>query len=210
MSFSSKKKDFDYFQCFIRVAKLANEAAAYLDEVFRNFKLEEIPEHVANMHKIENDADMEKHELTSHLAHEFVTPIEREDIAFLSQKLDNIVDTVEDVIRRIYMFNVTELRPEALEFTQLIAESCRMFEKVVTEFANFKKSKNIGEYIIEINTLENNGDRLHAASLRRLFTETSTSNERLVWMMIFESLEFSLDACENAADTIENIIMKNT
>ncbi len=210
MGIFNKKKDYDYFECFCEVAKIADDSASYLNRVMSEFDTAQIPEHVENMHKLENAADIKKHELTKRLAHEFITPIEREDIATLSQQLDNIVDTIEDVIRRIYMFNVTSLRPEAAEFTQLIARSCAMFSQLMKEFPNFKKSKTINGLIIEINTLENKGDKLHAESLRRLFTQPAAPDERLVWMMIFDSLESSLDACENAADLIEGIIMKNT
>lgn len=206
----SKKKGFNYFECFYEVAKIADDCASYLHRALSEFEVSQIPEHTENMHKLENAADMKKHELIKNLAHEFITPIEREDIATLSQQLDNIVDTVEDVMRRIYMFNVTALRPEAVEFSQLIARSCTMFCQLIKEFPNFKKSKTIHDLIIEINTLENKGDKLHAESLRRLFTEPAAPDERLVWMMIFDSLESSVDACENAADLIESIIMKNT
>ena len=205
-----KKKEFNYFECFCEVAKIADESASYLKKALIEFDLARIPEHAENMHKLENAADMKKHELTKNLAHEFITPIERADIATLSQELDNIVDTIEDVMRRIYMFNVTALRPEAIEFSELIARSCTMFAQLMKEFPNFKKSKTINGLIIEINTLENKGDKLHADSLRRLFIEPAAPDERLVWMMIFDSLESSLDACENAADLIESIIMKNT
>ena len=78
------------------------------------------------------------------------------------------------------------------------------------EFQHFKRSKTITTYIIEVNTLENEGDRLHADSLRRLFTEQTNADERLVWTTIFESLEACLDICENAADIVEGIVMKNT
>lgn len=206
----NKKKDYNYFECFCEVGKLANDAASYLNQVMEHFDAAKIPEHVESMHKLENAADIKKHELTSCLAHEFITPIEREDISTLSQELDNVVDTVEDVMRRLYMFNVAALRPEAVEFTRLIARSCATFSRLLAEFPNFKKSKTIKDLIIEINTLENKGDKLHAESLRRLFTQPAAQDERLVWMMIFESLENSLDACENAADLIESIIMKNT
>jgi len=210
MGILNRKKEYDYFGNFLCCAKSASEAALYLCQAFENFDAEQVAGHVTNMHKIENDADMEKHEMIRNLAQEFITPIEREDIAALSQELDNIVDAVEDVMRRVYMFNVTSLRPEALEFTKLIVHCCEAFEKLVEEFRCFKKSKIISEYIIEVNTLENKGDKLHADSLRRLFTEETSTDDRLVWTTIFEALEACLDACENAADIIEGVVMKNT
>lgn len=210
MGMLNHKKEYDYFGCFCEVAKLANESAAYLNRSLEHFNYKDLPDYVKNMHQLENAADAKKHELTSCLAHEFIAPIEREDIATLSQELDNVVDVVEDVMRRIYMFNVVKLRREAVDFSRLIADCYSSFEKLLIEFANFRKSKVIKDYIIEINTLENKGDKLHADSFRRLFIEDATPDERIVWMMIFDSLESSLDACENTADIIESIIMKNT
>ena len=137
-------------------------------------------------------------------------PIEREDISQLAQELDNIVDSVEDVIRKIYMFNISEIRYQAIQFAKIIADACNLFSKLLLEFPNFKKSKELHNYVVEINTLENQCDRLHAESIRHLFQEDIAPGEQLAWTMIYESLEISIDACESAADLIENIITKNT
>lgn len=210
MSIFNRKKEFDYFGNFCEVGEIASQAADYLYEAFKAFDKEAISTYTEVMHKYENDADMKKHVLCRSLAHEFMPPIEREDISLLSQELDNIVDSVEDVIRKIYMFNIKEIREEAIEFCKLIADACQVFNQLLREFTNFKKSKEIHNYVIEINTIENAGDKLHAESIRRLFLENIAPNEQLAWTMIFESLEISIDACETAADFIDSIITKNT
>ena len=92
------------------------------------------------MHQLEHAADSKRHELGNQLAREFMPPIEREDISTLSQQLDNVVDSVEDIIRKIYMFNIDEMRSEALEFSKLILDTCAVFYKLLQEFSNFKKS----------------------------------------------------------------------
>lgn len=210
MSLWNEREEYDYFAGFVRCAHFASAAATYLHSVLSGFDAKKLPAQVEAMHKIENDADSEKHVMMGKLAHEFMTPIEREDIAALSQELDNVVDSVEDVARRMYMFNVTELREETLQFTQLIVECCNKLELMVKEFRNFKKSKTIPQLLIEVNTLESQGDHLHAEALRRLFTEAADTRTQLVWMTLFEAMEECLDACENAADLIESVIMKNT
>ena len=86
MGIINRKKEYDYFGNFLCCAKSASEAAVYLHGVFAHFDVKQVPVHVDNMHKIENDADMEKHEMIRNLAQEFITPIEREDIAALSQE----------------------------------------------------------------------------------------------------------------------------
>ena len=210
MGLFTKKDEYNYFECFLNFARAASKSAKCLDETFNRFDVAIVPERVAEMHEIENDADNLKHEMMSRLAHEFIPPIELEDIAALGGELDNVIDAIEDVIRRIYMFDVRELRDEALEFTELIVRCCEVFEEVVTEFADFKKSKTIHERIIQVNTLESDGDRVHERALRRLFTEGADTRTLLVWMNLFESLESCLDAIENAADVIESVVMKNT
>lgn len=210
MGMLNRKKEFDYFGNFCEVGEIATQAADYLYQALLLFDPESIESYTEIMHRYENDADLKKHILCRSLAHEFMPPIEREDISQLSQGLDNIVDSVEDVIRKIYMFNIKEIREEALEFSKLIADACRSFNEFLREFSNFKKSKEIHRYVVEINTLENAGDKLHAESMRRLFLEDMNPSEQLAWTMIFESLEISIDACESAADLIESIVTKNT
>ncbi len=210
MGMLRRKKEFDYFGNFCEVGKIADQAADYLHEALRTFDKNQLGNYTEIMHRYENDADLKKHVLCRSLAHEFMPPIEREDISLLSQELDNIVDSVEDVMQKIYMFNITKIRPQATEFSKLIADACKVFNQLLEEFSNFKKSKEIHGYVVEINTIENAGDRLHAESVRSLFVEDIAPGEQLAWTMIFESLENSIDACENAADLIDSIITKNT
>ena len=210
MSFMRHKQDYDYFDSFCQVGKLASDSAEYLHRAITSFQVEKINTYVEEMHKLEHAADERRHELNKQLAREFMPPIEREDISTLSQELDNVVDTVEDIIRKIYMFNIDEMRSEALEFAQLIMDTCAVFYKLLQEFADLKKSKKIQQYIIEINTLENKGDKLHTDSIRRLFTDTVSPHALLAWTVIFDAMENALDACENTADIIDSTITKNT
>lgn len=210
MNIFKHKEEFDYFGRFADCAKAASEEARYLCECLENFDKAKVPLHARNMQIIESRADGLKHEMTNRLAHEFMTPIEREDIAALSQSIDDIVDAVEEVIRRIYMYDVSSLRPEAVELAKLIVEGCALFEVVAAEFRNFKKSETIEKKIIEVNTIESRGDEVHAAAVRRLFTEKNSVEEKIVWLNIFEALEISLDTCEKAANIVENVITKNT
>lgn len=206
-----KKKGFDYFECFGEVAVIAKNSADYLYGALSSFDFSKVKEYAAEMHEHENNADAKKHELNAHLLHEFMPPIDREDITLLAQELDNMVDQIEDVMRRIYMFNISSIRHEAIEFAGLIVDACETFGKLSGELPNFKKSKTIRESIIGINTIENKGDKLHSDSVRRLFTDEEASPaDKLAWTMIFESLENTLDSCEHAADVIDNIITKNT
>lgn len=210
MSKLLRKKDFDYFGYFCTIASSAMEAANYLHESLAHFDRETFPTKMNTMHQIENTADMNRHEMTKQLVHEFITPIEREDIIAMAQQLDTVVDTIDDLMRRVYMFNVKQIRPEMLEFTALIIKCCQAMSEAIEEFKHFKNSKTIGEKIVAVNTLESQGDALHARCMHDLFSEEANMRDTLVWMTIFEGSEMCLDACEDVVDIIESVIMKNT
>ncbi len=210
MSKLLRKKDFDYFGYFCTIASSATEAANYLHQSLSDFDRETFPAKMDAMHQIENTADMNRHEMTKQLAHEFITPIEREDIISMAQELDTVVDTIDDLMRRVYMYNVKEIRPEMLEFTALIIKCCSVMAEAVGEFKHFKNSKTIVEKIVAVNALESEGDALHARCIHNLFSEEADTRDTMVWMTIFEGSEMCLDACEDVVDIIESVIMKNT
>lgn len=206
---AKNNRDYNYFESFYQVGIIAKESAEYLKNALKDYDRTKIDEFAQSMHLMENNADAKKHELCNHLAHEFIPPIEREDISALAQCLDNVVDSVEDVMRRLHMFNIKVIRKEAYDFAALISFSCNTLTKLLGEFSNFKKSKVLHDYVVEINTIENKGDKLHADSILRLYSDGTPATEQLSWTMIFEAMENSLDASENCADLIESIITKN-
>ena len=181
-----------------------------LEENLANFEVSRLSENLDELHKIEHDADKKKHEMMAVLVKAFITPIEREDIILLSQSIDEVTDQIEDVLIRIYINNVHTIRPEALQFTKVIIRCCKVLKEIMEEFANFKKSKTLHGLIIEINALEEEGDRLFIDSMRRLHTEVTDPLEIIAWREIYNFLEKCCDACEHVADAVESVIMKNT
>ena len=206
----AKKSDSFYFGNFYACADCAYQAAHLLERVMRDFDPLLIREKLDDMHKVEHAADEKKHEVLDALVKAFITPIEREDIIELAQDLDNVVDAIDDVMRRIYMFNVQTIRPEAKQFSALITKCCHALLETIEEFRHFKKSQTIGKHIIEVNTLESDGDTLHAECIRKLFCGNEDALAIVAWMTLFEGFEECLDACEDAVDVIESVIMKNT
>ena len=199
----AKKSDNYYFENFIQCVECGCQAAMMLEENLANFDVNRLSENLDELHKIEHDADKKKHEMMGVLVKAFITPIEREDIILLSQCIDEVTDQIEDVLIRIYINNVHTIRPEALQF-------CKVLKEIMEEFANFKKSKTLPGLIIEINALEEEGDRLFIDSMRRLHTEVADPLEIIAWREIYNFLEKCCDACEHVADAVESVIMKNT
>jgi hypothetical protein len=117
---------------------------------------------------------------------------------------------IEDVLIKIHMFNVTTIKPEVSEFTALITQCCNGLKIALQEFSNFKKSTTLREKIIEVNHLEEAGDRLYYSTVHNLYVNSKDPVELLVWTEIFDYLEKCCDSCEEAADVIESIVMKNS
>lgn len=206
----NKKKDTDYFEHFRMSAEYASSAAEYLDEILKGFNKESFHDQVTEMHAIEHKADANRHEMIEKLAKEFIPPIEREDIVALAQELDNVVDTIDEVVQFLYMFDVSEIRPDALVFSELIIRSCNALLEAVTEFRRFRSSKTLKGKLIAVNTLESEGDALHSESVLKLFKENAEAKMTLIWLKIYDAFEKCLDACEDAVDIIESVIMKNS
>lgn len=204
------RKEADYFEYFRISTEYACKAARVLDETLRCFNKEEFSKRVEQMHEIEHAADANRHEMIESLAREFLPPIEREDIVDLAQQLDNVVDSIDDVLLRAYMFDIDEIRPDALELSALIVSCCDSLHEAVTEFRHFRSSKSLKIMLVTVNTLESDGDSLYTESVHRLFCENTDARTTLAWMKIFDVLEDCLDACEDAADIIENVMMKNS
>jgi predicted phosphate transport protein (TIGR00153 family) len=199
-----------YFSAFVGLVKFATEEAEYLQRVTAQYDLSKLDVETKKMHQIEHAADIEKHKVIEKLVKEFITPIEREDIISITQKIDDVTDFIEDVMLKLYMFNVQELRDEFKDFTKVILDCTKGLETVAREFYNFKRSTTIKDAIIEVNRLEEVCDKIYIDAVHRLFAESKDPVHLMIWEDIFLSLEKCCDACEEVADTIESVIMKNS
>ncbi len=206
----AKKRDYDYFEVFVEMVDYCCKAARSLNEVLSGFDPETVQEKIEAIHHIEHSADLVKHDMISKLVKEFITPIEREDILMLAHQIDNVTDAIEDVLLRVYMYNIRSILPEALEFSETIVQCCDELKKMMQEFSNFRKSKTIHEHLVKVNYLEEVGDRLYTQAVRSLYTTEHTPIEIVGWTETFERMEKCCDACEDVADVIESVIMKNS
>lgn len=204
------KKDSFYYQNFVDSAEVSCEAARALKDILRNFRVDTLQQKRAELHEIEHKGDSKRHEMTGVLVRAFITPIEREDILRLSQYIDDVTDCIEDILIHIYINNVQSIRPDSLDFADLLIQITEATKKMLQEFPNFKKPKKLTELIIEINRLEELGDDLYVDCMRRLHTTSYDPLEIIAWREIYEFFEKCCDTCENVADIIESIAIGNT
>lgn len=206
----SKKQDSFYYENFSECVACACQAAHYLEDTLKSFDPQRLHDVLDGLHQVEHAADEKKHELSNVLARAFITPIEREDILLLSQSIDEITDKIEDVMLRLWCNNIQSIRPDAIELGAVLINCCEELRLLLDEFADFRKSKKLREYIIHINTMEEQADKLFIDSMRRLHTTCTDPLEIISWREIYIYTEKCADACEHVADAVESVIMKNS
>jgi len=206
----NKKSKYSYFEAFADLSKYSYNLAVSLHETLTKFEYEKIEEKVKAAHHIEHSADLAKHEIMNRLVKEFLPPIEREDITALTQEIDDVTDSVEDVLLYIDMFNIKTIHPEILKFTELIVSCCKAMDEALEEFKNFKKSTKVRDKIIEINRLEEDGDELYVKLMKELYKSPMDPVDLMCWTEVLHRLELCCDNCEDVADILESIVMKNS
>ena len=204
------KRDFNYFEAFVQLVDYSCQSAEILETSLKRFDPTGLAEMMTNLHGIEHAADMGKHDMMNRLAREFISPIEREDIIELGQEIDNVTDSIEDVLMGVYMYNIQAIRPEAIDFVDVVVQCCNGLKKTMEDFQNFRKSTTIHESIIEINRLEEAGDRMYTEAVRNLYLNCKDPVEIVAWTKIFDRLELCCDACEHVANAVEGVMMKNS
>ena len=204
------KKDHDYFSMLVNGVSSACSAAELLNNNLQHFDPDKLPQHIDEIHEIEHTADLAKHDMLEKLLKEFITPIDREDILELADMIDDVIDSLEEVLLKIYMYNITSLREEAVQFSGIIVQCCSEMKTMMEEFSDFRRSKKIKGNIIEINRLEEEGDKLFTMAIRSLYTASNEGAEIMAWTSLYEQLECCCDLCEDVADVVERVILTNS
>lgn len=204
------KGDKFYFENFTACTVLAQNAAAYLVECLEHYDASQLETMIAKMHEFEHNADMKKHEMSAALAKAFVTPVDREDLDMLSHQLDNVLDLLEEVLQKLYIFDVQKIDPAAVEYAQNLVKACELLGAIMGEFENFKKSKKIHSLIVECNDVEEACDKLYLSSIRAMTKREGDAFEKICWYKVYDCLEACADACEHVSECVGSIVMKNT
>lgn len=205
-----KKENYDYFDEFVKTSDFIVESAKMLEATVNNYTKEALEENMQKVHGLENEADKSLHNMRAYLIKDFLPPIDREDIILIGHKLDDIEDKIDEILINFNILDIKQMKDEAKEFTELIIKSCENVKEVLKDFKNFKKFDLLKEKIILINRLEEQGDKLFEKAMKNLYTNSNDAIEIIKWTTIFNCFEDTQDACEHIADSIEDVIMKNS
>jgi predicted phosphate transport protein (TIGR00153 family) len=154
----------------------------------------------------EQEGDRITHDIIQRLNSTFVTPIDREDIHELASALDDIVDFIEEVADFLALYRIEAPMDHAIELAQILNQSTRAVAGAIPRLRTFK---DIHHYTVEVNRLENDGDRVVRQALASLFERGIDPMLVIRWKDIYERLEDAIDATETVANILEGIVIKN-
>lgn len=202
-----KRKD-TFLETLYEITLNVHECAQF----FNRFKIESqesVKEFADRIKEFENKGDSYIHSLIRALNDTFITAIEREDILDLAGKLDDVLDGMEACASRFYMYDVIKGDDFMVKFGQIIEASTKEILNGM-ELLRERKLLPIREFTIKINELESQGDELLRTSVRTLFQTSKDAIHIMKYKEVYEILEGVTDSCEDVADTLETIIMRNS
>lgn len=198
-------KDQVFFTLFEKAAQNILEGAEALKDLLDNF--DNVKEKARRIEEIEHKGDSLTHEIVKKLNTSFVTPIDREDIHSLASSLDDVIDLIHASSLRIMLYKVDEITPQAKELGFLILKSTREIQRAISRLST--KLEEVHEHCVEVNSLENEADRVCRDAIADLFENETDPIRILKWKEIYEKLETATDRCEDAANVLEGVALKN-
>jgi len=198
-------KEEKFFKMFQDMGGIIVEGAKLLKQMLDNYS-----DPVASQQaikEVEHRGDMQTHEIIRKLNKSFITPFDREDIYSLAGSLDDILDLIDASAQRFVMYNVEATTPEARELAYLILQGAETINRALHVMGG--KMEPIAEYCVQINAMENEADRVCREAVSRLFDEEKDPIQLIKWKEIYETLEKATDMCEDAANILEGVVVKN-
>jgi hypothetical protein len=206
MKFRFLPKGFDFFTLFDKQANCAVDAAKLFTELVLRGVFDS--ESVQRMREIEHQADEVTHDIMKNLNLTFITPFDREDIHALASEMDSVVDMMYTIVNRMSVYKISGVDQDLVQFSNVIERSVITLASAVKSLNNTKNYESTIEACIEVNRLENIGDTMRDTIIGKLF-ETSTDTIFIVkWKEIYQFAESVLDICEDVANVVESIVVK--
>jgi predicted phosphate transport protein (TIGR00153 family) len=193
-----------FFDLFREAAQNTLAGAKALKEMFEHY--DNPAESWKKIKDLEHEGDRLTHRTIRMLNQTFITPIDSEDIHALTTALDNVMDAIEAAASRMVLYKIASVSPEAKELCEIIVTST---EQMVEAISHMPKLADIDDYCIEINRLENAADDIYRKAIANLFDGERPPLEVIKWQDIYEILESATDRCEDVANILESIGLKN-
>lgn len=207
MNFSFLPGEVKFYDYFERASANLLEGARVLQDLLDNYQ--NVEETVAKINEIEHQGDFIVHEVTNLVPRSLITPIDPEDIMRLVSSLDDAVDAIQAAANRMVIYQVTDVKKPAKRLGHLITESAQELDMAIKGLRDKRMYEQVKKRIVQINTLENNGDHVLSDGLVSLVSHREDIFEFIRWKEIYELLEAATDRIEDAGDVIQRVMIAN-
>jgi predicted phosphate transport protein (TIGR00153 family) len=198
-----------FFPLFEHAANNVVTMATLLVEAVNNEDAGKREELIKQIDKLEKKGDDITHQLHLELGKNFITPFDREDIHALASAIDDVANNIEGAANRMSMYQIDDFNDHIKQLSDLILKACVDLEKAVKQLKDLKNIRNIADSCIRINSLENQADHVFDRAVADLFLYEKDAIRLIKYKEILSSLETATDMCEDAANVMEFILVKN-
>lgn len=202
-------KDKNFFKLFAQASDNLVEISKTFSEM-ANAPLEKRQELLKKISDLEHVGDELTHQIFTELSTNFITPFDREDISYLASSLDDIVDYIDGSAKRIETYRIDDITPAMKKLCEIIEHSAKEIHIAVSNMKDMSNAVRIREAIVRINSLENHADDVFDTAIADLFDNEKDAIKIMKMKEILSNMETATDKCEDVANVIETIIVKNS
>jgi len=205
-----KKEKYNYFEEFIKMTEYIEKSSILLKELLNDYNQEKLDKSIEEIHKLEHSSDRVVHKMRENLIKDFLPPIEREDIAVIVNKLDDIEDGIDELAIDFKILNIKHIKEDTIEIIDILVKAASAVRGIFEKLSDLKHPELIKEKVIVVNKLEEQGDRIYERIISNLYKEEKDPIELIKWINIYKCFEETIDSCEEISDCIQDVIMKNS
>ena len=207
VKFSLLPRESKFFDLFEESARNMLKTSQALREMLNAWEL--VEGKVAEITELEHAGDTITHQIVAQLHRTFVTPFDREDMAFLAHTMDDVTDFIHAAADAMLIYKINEPTTRSKELANIIVQATAEVEKAVHGLRRHTDLKRILERCVEMNRLENMADRVFRAAMAELFDDSVDMAQVIKWREIYEHMESATDRCEDVANVLEGVALKH-
>ncbi|HWP43734.1 MAG TPA: DUF47 family protein [Blastocatellia bacterium] len=193
-----------YFEMMNQLAAKVREGGEIFVRIFQDYSHH--AQYAERIKAVETEGDELVAKITQKLNSTFITPIDREDIYLLVTELDDVIDMINDMARRLEIYGIASPRSDAQQIAELLGKATY---EIKDSFTLLERNQGMSDHLRRISQLEKEADTLYSDAIRRLFAEEKDAIEVVKWMSLYEALENSIDRCKDVAEALEAVVVKN-
>jgi predicted phosphate transport protein (TIGR00153 family) len=203
-------KDKKFFALFAKGSANLVEISKALSEFVNSHSPEKRQELMKKIYDLEHVGDNVTHEILTELSTNFITPFDREDIHYLATSLDDVADFVYGAAKRIQLYRLEEMTEPIRKLAEIIEKSANEINVAIYDLRSMDNIVRIKEACVRVNSLENHADDVYHTAIGDLFEREADAKKIIMYQDILATLETATDKCEDVANVIETILVKNS